>query len=521
MKPLCPLALVIAFSFSVGLRVTSLIAQEASTSSVRDVAHAVFVQEGELPIIVSAPHGGTFAMDGVRERNGEGLEKGASGFFTGRDSGTEELAYEVVSAIEARFGKKPYAVVSRLHRKYLDPNRPASIAYESPMIEPIYDRYHKHLREYCREVTNRYQAGVLIDLHGQGSRRDTAFRGTKNGLTVTRLRESFGELALHGPQSLFGFLAKRGWVVHPTSMDEKEQSGFTGGYIVQTYGSHQGMPIDAYQLELGAEYRVERQRTKTAEVLTDALADYAKLYLRCSVPPKSEPQPSTKTTPPNAIRVAVFEDEGVSSTQKLFEVLKLDVQLVPSKISAKEIREGKLDSFDVLIHPGGSGSKQGKALGEEGRAKVRQFIEGGKGMVGICAGAYLASQQYDWSLNVLDAKVIDRQHWNRGFGNVGIAWTSEGQHLLKQDANPTDIYYHQGPLLAPGDNPEIPDYEPLATYVGEIAKNGAPKGVMPGTTAIARGLYGKGRVLCYSPHPEKTPGLGEILLLGIHWVARP
>ncbi len=302
-------------------------------------------------------------------------------------------------------------------------------------------------------------------------------------------------------------------MVYPTSTEEKEQSGFTGGYIVQTYGSHQGMPIDAYQIELGAEYRVERQRAKTAEVLSDSLADYASLYLKCSVPPKRDPAPSTKPIPSNAIRVAVFEDEGVSSTQKLFEVLMADGQLSPSKISAQEIREGKLDAFDVLIHPGGSGSKQGKALGDVGRVKVRQFIEGGKGMVGICAGAYLASQQYDWSLNVLDAKVIDRQHWNRGFGKVEIAWTSEGQRFLKQDATPTDIYYHQGPLLAPGDNPEIPDFAPLATYVGEIAKNGAPKGVMPGTTAIARGLYGKGRVVCYSPHPEKTRGSGRFSFL--------
>ncbi len=209
MKSLYPLLLVIALGLAVGLEKALLIAQEASSSSIRDAAQAVFVQAGELPIIVSAPHGGMLAIDGVGERIGEGVEKGASGFFTGRDSGTEELAYEVVSAIEARFGKKPYAVVSRLHRKFLDPNRPASIAYESPLIEPIYDRYHKYLREYCREVTNRYQAGVLIDLHGQGSRRDTAFRGTKNGLTVTRLRESFGELAFHGPQSLFGLLAKK------------------------------------------------------------------------------------------------------------------------------------------------------------------------------------------------------------------------------------------------------------------------------------------------------------------------
>ncbi len=50
-----------------------------------------------------------------------------------------------------------------------------------------------------------------------------------------------------------------------------------------------------------------------------------------------------------------------------------------------------------------------------------------------------------------------------------------------------------------------------------MAENGAPTGVMPGTTAIALGEFGKGRVIYFSPHPEKTPTLNSILLQGIHW----
>jgi hypothetical protein len=61
--------------------------------------------------------------------------------------------------------------------------------------------------------------------------------------------------------------------------DQKEQSGFTGGYIVLTYGSHKALPIDAIQLEFGAEYRVASKRKETAKVLADALEAYADLYL--------------------------------------------------------------------------------------------------------------------------------------------------------------------------------------------------------------------------------------------------
>ena len=245
-----------------------------------ELSDGVFNQKGDLPIILSAPHGGLREVPGVSERTGSGLKSGPSGFFTGRDSGTEELAHAVSDAVEKRFGKAPYVVISRVHRKFMDPNRPADIAYEDAIIKPIYDHYHATLSTYCREVTDRFQAGVLIDIHGQGTRRDTVFRGTKNGLTVSHLRATFGEAAHHGPNSLFGLLSARGWTVHPSQTSEKEQSGFTGGYIVQSYGNQKASPIDAMQLEFGAEYRVMGRRAKTAEVLADALAEYAAQYLR-------------------------------------------------------------------------------------------------------------------------------------------------------------------------------------------------------------------------------------------------
>jgi hypothetical protein len=62
------------------------------------------------------------------------------------------------------------------------------------------------------------------------------------------------------------------------------------------------------------------------------------------------------------------------------------------------------------------------------------------------------------------------------------------------------------PLLGPAGNPDLPDYEPLATFAGEVAEDGAPRGVVPDTTAIAAGPYGKGRELCFGPHPERTAG---------------
>lgn len=262
--------------------------QQAKTSSTKqssrpressNVDELVSVHVGELPILISAPHGGTLKIVGVEPRTGQGMATGPSGFFVGRDGGTEELAQALVQAIEQRFGRKPYAVVSATHRRYLDPNRPAHIAFEDVDALPVYERYHDSCRQFCREILETYQGGLLLDIHGQGTSAETVYRGTSNGKTVTRLRERFGENAHGGAQSFFGLLADSGWKVYPNPFDGKEQSGFTGGHIVQTHGSHRPEGIDAIQLEFGANYRSPTQRDNTAQVLTEVIAKYMSIYM--------------------------------------------------------------------------------------------------------------------------------------------------------------------------------------------------------------------------------------------------
>ncbi|MFN5275129.1 MAG: hypothetical protein ACK5E3_18155 [Planctomycetota bacterium] len=244
-----------------------------------DIEELVMVSEGTLPIVLSAPHGGTLKIAGVDVRQGQGMATGPSGFFTGRDGGTSELAVAVAQALEKQTGKKPYMVVSKAHRKYLDPNRPSEIAYEDSDAAPVYQRYHGTLQRYCKEVLQKYRTGLLLDIHGQGSSSKTVYRGTGNGKTVVRLKERFGESAHSGDQSFFGMLNRFGWQVYPYPADGKEQSGFTGGYIVQTHGSHRPSGLDAIQLEFGSEYRDKENRSKTADVLTQAIIEYMREYI--------------------------------------------------------------------------------------------------------------------------------------------------------------------------------------------------------------------------------------------------
>ena len=224
---------------------------------------------------------------------------------------------------------------------------------------------------------------------------------------------------------------------------------------------------------------------------------------------------------PKPIRVAIYSDAGATKAgvKQVEDCLPKSDGFEVKHITADEIRAGSLRSFDVVIYPGGSASKQSETLGETGRDLVKGFVHDGHGFIGICAGAYLASAQYQWSLGVLDAQVIDGAHWARGEGNVKLRLTSAGQQALLPDKETCIIHFENGPLLAPGKKDDIDYYELLASFDSEIRKNDAPPGIMKGTTAIARGTFGKGHVVCFSPHPEKTPGREAFLQSAVRWAA--
>ena len=187
------------------------------------------------------------------------------------------------------------------------------------------------------------------------------------------------------------------------------------------------------------------------------------------------------------------------------------------RLSPADVRGGALADHDLVILPGGSGSGQAEALQPEGCQAIRQFVQSGGGYVGICAGSYLASTQYDWSLGLINARVWDRAHWARGQGEVTLSLTDPGREVLKSSDATVEIHYGQGPLLVPGRDADLPAYEVLATYATEIAAKGAPAGSMVGTHAIIRSTYGDGRVICFSPHAEAEAGPGDLILSAVRW----
>lgn len=216
--------------------------------------------------------------------------------------------------------------------------------------------------------------------------------------------------------------------------------------------------------------------------------------------------------------VAIYDGAGAGgdSQGRLFEQQLAGCRV--ERLGPEDMRAGCLEAFDAVVFPGGSGSGQAKAIGPKGRENVRSFIGGGGGYIGVCAGAYLALDNYDWSLRLLPLDSFDRSHWRRGNATLAIELEHAGVSLFPEAQEHMDIEFRQGPLMRPSE--EMGGREPaevLAWFKSGVGRNGANPNTMIDTPAIVRGRFGQGRVLLFSPHPEKTEGLEEWLRTAIDW----
>jgi hypothetical protein len=220
------------------------------------------------------------------------------------------------------------------------------------------------------------------------------------------------------------------------------------------------------------------------------------------------------------VRLAIYAGKG---TRRGMHHLITEMEEMPGSlvlpIGSDEIDAGALSQFNVVLFPGGSSTRQGESLGDFNRQEVRSFVDRGGGYVGICAGAYLATAEFPWALHILDAKTYSK-HWMRGEGVVQMELTPEGRKILGATESLYEVRYHHGPILLPAHASDLPEFLPLATFRTEVAEHGAPKGAMVGSPAIVASQFGKGRILCFSPHPDQTKGLEGFVRQGVRWAAK-
>jgi len=256
------------------LALTGWLQAEALGQSVVE-AERLLTLTGNLPLVLVAPHGGREAIPGIGIRQGNGVPQ----FKTGRDHNTAELAEAIALKLGQMSGAKPFLVIARFDRKYIDVNRPSIEAYEALEAQPYYAAFHSAVDEACRQIRQVWGRGLLLDIHGQAAEANVIFRGTRHGKSVTDLVRRFGRQALTGPHSILGQLALRGYKILPDASVNDRESRYSGGHTVQTYGSHGATGIDAIQLEFGTRLRARDNVDRTATDVAAAIRVFAKEYL--------------------------------------------------------------------------------------------------------------------------------------------------------------------------------------------------------------------------------------------------
>jgi glutamine amidotransferase-like uncharacterized protein/Spy/CpxP family protein refolding chaperone len=247
---------------------------------------------------------------------------------------------------------------------------------------------------------------------------------------------------------------------------------------------------------------------------------------------------SSARTDADQLRVAVFSTKNGDPTDTFQELLESKLRCKPSIVTAEEIRAGVLKKFDVVLFPGGSGSRQADKLQNEGRQTVRQFVEEGGGYVGICAGAFLASCRDKSSLNLINVmpltgrREVSGPHGmtsidmvDRGGRILKIELTAAGSRILGERSGLLDTGFSGGPVFIPARRNDLPACVGLAFYRTEVWLHKVQRGTMVDTPAILAAPFGKGRVIIFSPHPEfsdpkLTPGLDSFVTRAVLATAR-
>ena len=127
---------------------------------------------GNLPIIISAPHGGVkqsgSTVGGIYYPDDDPTLPDRTCGTNERDDNTDILAREITAKIFDQTGCYPHVIISNLHRSKLDPNREeGQAACGDSDAEDHWAAFHSFIDDASLSVEANWGKGLFIDLHGQ------------------------------------------------------------------------------------------------------------------------------------------------------------------------------------------------------------------------------------------------------------------------------------------------------------------------------------------------------------------
>mgnify|MGYP001364009721 FL=1 len=261
---------------------------------------------GNLPIILSAPHGGQLTPDEISDRT--------YGTFV-TDLNTYELTKTIMDSMIVRFGGYPHVILCKLKRTKLDANRDSiEAAQENKYALRAWQEYHHYIEVAKKKITNDQGSGLFLDIHGHGINPDGFYDlrtwlgylisseelDQSNGVLNTNSYQSKSSISawvdsssysfievLRGKVSFGSILDSLGYKSLP-SINDLSPDGmryFSGGYNTARHGSRSGGVISSIQIELPKPGIRDNQSTWSSysKALNATISEYYKIHLNRNI----------------------------------------------------------------------------------------------------------------------------------------------------------------------------------------------------------------------------------------------
>ena len=189
------------------------------------------------------------------------------------------------------------------------------------------------------------------------------------------------------------------------------------------------------------------------------------------------------------VNVAIyFGDGSLGSSVMALKYMFLWMNATVELIDGAQIRNGTLDTYDILAFPGGSATSYVGDLEAEGLDIVREFVRDGGSYFGICGGAMFATNaalglfngSYSSPISGIDTYLTE----------MFVNRNSTGPDLSSEPDSYQTMYWGSAYFYSD----DMSGVIPIANY----SLNNRP-----GMIALT---YGQGTVFLSSPHPEYEEG---------------
>lgn len=256
---------------------------------------------GDIPLVISVPHGGQVLAPDVPVRD-------CKNAVTVLDTRTISLSQAIEKVFLSKYGVRPFVIISHISRKQVDQNRdiePATCGNE--IMKKPWTQFHNYIDTALALAVEKFGKAVYIDLHAHAHAKQSLELGY--GLNSADLR------AFNKEGDVSGRLAKKSYVENVLSFDKKwtleevlvgdnalgtlfDNAGFSSipskrepypqenerylssGYNTKRYTSPVNHPnVLGVQIECPSNVRSRDNQPRFAKAFTEVMFTYMDTYL--------------------------------------------------------------------------------------------------------------------------------------------------------------------------------------------------------------------------------------------------